>query len=634
VCVTLVIAASLEVEHGIENLWATTSDGFKDPPDYGKFIPVHYFRAFVCAFPHLWSPEELWYSNNMPWDSFKPFVEAFNQKRRDLVRTVYLLMDESMSAWRPKTSATGGLPNITFEPRKPKPLGTMFKNGVEATTGIMVTQDVVEGSTAQSDKKYVGGVSSLPKKEPIMAHVAETLRQCESANLASGGWVGGDAWFGSIPCVVELKNRLNVYSTFIIKQNVQYCPLDVIKRILQSRNKKGNRSGRHVVMKANISGVDLFLLAYAWSNKRAAYIVSSCGTTVMHEIPYRSHFTDDYGNVTFKEIPRPSIAHFYFELCPLVDNHNKDRQGILGLEDCWPTKNPWFRLVTTLIGMSVVDLHRWDRNKRSGGKPFDWLKADEDRPEFLKVRSMANLIARGLRKHDMKYYTEENPRASVPMIRSRWGTSRHPHLLVRITDENGNMRRPDGGKEYQKSCFICRQYRKEPVNTVWCCSSCSMPLCKKSRRRERTCHEEHKYYHEDQQLGCCQGRDTFVLPKEYRLYEQASGARDLPPLPIVPAIASAAIASANNDAMNVALNDALFASTDEHGGEYYSAASSESESESLDSTDEALCRASEERERRENAKKRGKAQSKAPARRRKQPKRVCKGMGGRVKAVV
>ena len=325
VCVTLIIAASLEVEHGIENLWKTTTDGFMSPSDYGQYIPVHYFRAFVVGFPHLWSPEEYWYSDTIPWDSFKPFVEAFNAKRRALLKTVYFLMDESMSAWRPKTSATGGLPNITFEPRKPKPLGTMFKNGVEATTGIMVTQDVVEDSASQQEKKYTGDISSLPRKEPIMAHVAETLRQCESANVAEGGWVGGDAWFGSLPCVVELMVKKGIFSTFIIKQNVQYCPLDVIKRVLELRNKNGFMSGRHVVMKATISGVDLFLLAYAWSNKRAAYIVSSCGTTVQHEIPYRTHFTDEFGNVTFKNIPRPSIAHFYFELCPLVDNHNKDR---------------------------------------------------------------------------------------------------------------------------------------------------------------------------------------------------------------------------------------------------------------------------------------------------------------------
>ena len=101
--------------------------------------------------------------------------------------------------------------------------------------------------------------------------------------------------------------------------------------------KNGFWSGHHVVMKANMSGVDVFILTYAWSSKRAAYIVSSCGTTVQHEIPYRTHFTDEFGNVTFKIIPCPSIAYFYFELCPLVDNHNKDRyvqHDIVSCCDC------------------------------------------------------------------------------------------------------------------------------------------------------------------------------------------------------------------------------------------------------------------------------------------------------------
>ncbi len=126
--------------------------------------------------------------------------------------------------------------------------------------------------------------------------------------------------------------------------------------------------------------------------------------TVPHEIPYRTHFTDDYGNVTFEELLRPSIAHFYFELCPLIDNHNKDRQGIIGLEDCWPTKSPWFRLVTTLIRKSIVDMHRWDGNRRSGSKSFDWMNANEERPNFLMVRSMAYLIAKGLHQGNMQYY--------------------------------------------------------------------------------------------------------------------------------------------------------------------------------------------------------------------------------------
>ena len=36
VCVSLVIAVSLEVEHGIENLWSTRSNGFKQPTYYGQ----------------------------------------------------------------------------------------------------------------------------------------------------------------------------------------------------------------------------------------------------------------------------------------------------------------------------------------------------------------------------------------------------------------------------------------------------------------------------------------------------------------------------------------------------------------------------------------------------------------------
>ncbi len=94
----------------------------------------------------------------------------------------------------------------------------MFKNGVKGMTGILVTQDVVEGSASQREKKNHGEESRLPMQEPIMAHAAETLCQCESGNLVEGGWVSGNAWFGLIPCVVELKNKMNVYSTFTIKK--------------------------------------------------------------------------------------------------------------------------------------------------------------------------------------------------------------------------------------------------------------------------------------------------------------------------------------------------------------------------------------------------------------------------------
>ena len=132
----LVMSASLEVENGISNLWQCgEGPGFKDYPDYGQYIPMNYFEACVCGFPHLLSPREHWYAENVPWESFVPLVQEFNGKRTDLIKSTYLVLDELKSAWRPKMTKTGGLPNITYEPRKPKSLGTMFKNGVEAVTG-------------------------------------------------------------------------------------------------------------------------------------------------------------------------------------------------------------------------------------------------------------------------------------------------------------------------------------------------------------------------------------------------------------------------------------------------------------------------------------------------------------------
>jgi hypothetical protein len=111
-----------------------------------------------------------------------------------------------------------------------------------------------------------------------------------------------------------------------------------------------------------IADVSLIAIAYAWSQRSISYFLSTCGTTTPHDIKYQSHFEDDYGNVQWKEINRPSIAHFLYEYLPLIDEHNRQRQNLLGLERCWPTKDCWFRLVTTLLGMSVVDMHHWHRN--------------------------------------------------------------------------------------------------------------------------------------------------------------------------------------------------------------------------------------------------------------------------------
>ena len=141
-----------KVESGIENLWKKgKSKGRRDYPNFGKYMPVNYFKAFVCAAPYCFCDEKYWYEDkrDQPFDVFLPCLEKFNEKRRDLIEVVLLILDESMSGWRPKTSKLGGLPNYTYEPRKSVPLGTMFHNGAECKSGCLVFQDVVRNPEFQ-----------------------------------------------------------------------------------------------------------------------------------------------------------------------------------------------------------------------------------------------------------------------------------------------------------------------------------------------------------------------------------------------------------------------------------------------------------------------------------------------------
>ena len=100
ICLTILVAASLEVERGVDSLWKHgKSNGMKDYPNYGQFIPKNYFKAFLHGFPYLWADEKYWSvaHNDLPWDIITPFVSDYNKQRGKILRVVYLMLDESTS---------------------------------------------------------------------------------------------------------------------------------------------------------------------------------------------------------------------------------------------------------------------------------------------------------------------------------------------------------------------------------------------------------------------------------------------------------------------------------------------------------------------------------------------------------
>lgn len=173
-----------------------------------------------------------------------------------------LILDESMSGWKPKTSKLGGSPNCTLEPRKPVPLGTMFKNGAERKSGLIVFNDAVQNLEQQVQKRCNNLDSHSLDGGKVLVHTSEVLRQARGACVPSEGWVVGDAWFGSVSSCVELMKWIGVYSTFVIKTNTNFYSMIALYRILQARH-KNRPAGHWAAMKTTIAGVLIMAIAYA-----------------------------------------------------------------------------------------------------------------------------------------------------------------------------------------------------------------------------------------------------------------------------------------------------------------------------------------------------------------------------------
>ena len=110
-CYMLLIASATEIVSGVENLWKSgPSAGHHTYPDFGQYMPFNYFKAFCSAAPFCWSKGRYWYEDtrDVPWDVFLPCLSSFDCRRQQLIKTVLMLVDESMSEWHPKTTKLGG----------------------------------------------------------------------------------------------------------------------------------------------------------------------------------------------------------------------------------------------------------------------------------------------------------------------------------------------------------------------------------------------------------------------------------------------------------------------------------------------------------------------------------------------
>jgi hypothetical protein len=185
-CYTLLISAASEIENGVENLWKRGPTNERcDYPDFVRYVSENMFKAFKAAAHFCWCHSDYWYKDkrDLTWDIFLPMLSQFNGCCQSLVSVILLMLYESMYGWRPKSTKTGGLPKLSWEPRKPVPPGTMFRNGAECTSGILAFQDIMQDAEVMKVKEYFGGKLSMPNGMDIPAHAAEAIRQIEGAKV-------------------------------------------------------------------------------------------------------------------------------------------------------------------------------------------------------------------------------------------------------------------------------------------------------------------------------------------------------------------------------------------------------------------------------------------------------------------
>ena len=237
---------------------------------------------------------------------------------------------------------------------------------------------------------------------------ATTLRLIEgSENQALGGGdryiVCADSWFGSVQMVEALKclwsqpkipvpsdprnyslevdkakgnNHNSPEVVCSIKTNSGFFPHDELVQEM-----KEYPSGSYLVLgcTAPATNVELRAIGYKYNATKVLLFLMSknAGSTVPGR-PYVARFPDEHGNIRERRVPRPSCLLKYFGCSNVIDVHNQYRQNLLALEEHWKTPNPWFRLMTTVIGMTVVDCFLGAKHHRGQLLPTQTLKQFAD----------------------------------------------------------------------------------------------------------------------------------------------------------------------------------------------------------------------------------------------------------------
>ena len=237
-----------------EKYWTSISP----KADFSIYMRLYRFKQFRQFFPTIWESDH--HAGKDPWWKFQSAVDNFNEIRNELVLPSEILcVDESMSAFRPQTTKTGDMPNISYVTRKPENLGTEFKTCACPVTGILSFLEIQRGKGQMNNHKHFREIGAT-------ASCALRLAEGGSHKKPSDKVVEivlGDSWFGSVKAAVAHAQG-GFDCIFQIKQNHSLYPKQYITDIL-----KNMPGGTKVVLTGThqSSGTKLVATGYKYNKK-------------------------------------------------------------------------------------------------------------------------------------------------------------------------------------------------------------------------------------------------------------------------------------------------------------------------------------------------------------------------------
>jgi hypothetical protein len=130
------------------------NDSFYPPLGFDKHMKYHRFKFWKQLIVQV-NEDSARKRDDDPWWRFASAVEGFNKVYRENITTSLLdILDEAMSAFRPRSTATSKLPNISVILRKPEPLGSEFKCIACPVAGTMKCPEIQRGAKPMQNAKY------------------------------------------------------------------------------------------------------------------------------------------------------------------------------------------------------------------------------------------------------------------------------------------------------------------------------------------------------------------------------------------------------------------------------------------------------------------------------------------------